>query len=451
MRPLYSYESEQSVLGSLLLDNGAIDRIGELLDTDFWDPGNREIYRAITRMLQERQRVDVVTLSSSLELDGKLDAVGGLVYLGELLTNVPTAANIGQYAKVVSDRRLDRALSNVAEQMQALAHGQGPVNERVDAAQKLLFGLGESVTDQDGVEIRDAARGFLEVLDQRQEAGTHITGYPSGLADLDAKLCGFQAGDLIVVAGRPSMGKTTAAMQFAIHGSRQGKVVQVYSMEMSRNQLVERAVSNIGRINSHSLRIGDVRGDDWDRVSHAISEIQRMPLIIDDSPALTVERMLSRSRRLKRRKGRLDLVIIDYLQLMAGSGDNRNEQISSITRGLKLLARELSCPVMVLSQLSRKCEERTDRRPMMSDLRDSGAIEQDADVILMMYRDEVYNPESMQKGICEILIRKQRMGDIGDVAAVWLGEFNALADSEWKRSAPAPKPRRGREVVFDGA
>ena len=451
MRPLYSHEAEQSVIGALMIDNGAIDRVGDLVDTDFWDPSHREIFRAIVRMLVERQRVDVVTLSTLLEREGKLEAVGGMLYLGELLTNVPTAANIASYAKIVSERRLERALENVAEQMQVLAHGHGPVNERVDEAQRLLFALGESVTDQDGVEIADAAGGFLELLDQRLQAGTHITGYASGLQDLDAKLCGFQAGDLIIVAGRPSMGKTTAAMQFAIHGARQGLVVQIFSMEMSRNQLVERAVSNIGRINSHSLRVGDIRGDDWDRVAHAVGEIKKMPLIIDDSPSLSVERMLARGRRLKRRKGRLDLVVVDYLQLMPGAGDSRNEQISAITRGLKLMARELGCPVIVLSQLSRKCEERTDRRPLMSDLRDSGAIEQDADVILMLYRDEVYHPESMDKGICEILVRKQRMGEIGDVFAVWMGEFNALGDSEWKRSAPAPKPRRSRETVFDGA
>lgn len=443
MRPLHSYEAEQSVLGALLLSNAAIDNVGDLRDEDFYVGAHKRLFSTIRGLISDGRPADAVTLSAELERSGWLEDVGGMAYVGALLEAVPTAATIRQYADIVVDRRIDRDISAAAEKMAALAHGGGPAAERMAEAQKLVFDLAEVSGDEDGVAIGAAAAGFLEILTERHEAGTQITGYASGLSDLDAKLCGFQPGDLIIVAGRPSMGKTTAAMQFALHGAKAGKVVQVYSMEMARHQLVERAVSNLGKINSHTLRTGSLQGEDWEKLTAALSMIHEMPLVIDDSPALSPERMLARSRRLKRKRGRLDLVVVDYLQLMAGAGDNRNEQISSLTRGLKLMARELNCPVILLSQLSRKCEERTDKRPMMSDLRDSGAIEQDADVILMLYRDEVYNPDTRDKGLCEILVRKQRMGETGDIAATWIGEFNALADTEWKR-APAPTPMRGR-------
>lgn len=442
MRPLYSYQSEQSVLGALLLQNTAFDNIGDLRDSDFYAPEHRAIFCSVAKIIGSGKRADVVTVTADLERGGALQGIGGVEYIGELLQAVPTAATIKQYAKTVVERRIERDLAIVAEKLTELASGSGEVNERLAEAQKLVFDLAEVSGEEDGVEIRAAAAGFLDTLEQRFNAGTHITGFATDLTDLDEKLCGLQRGDLIIVAGRPSMGKTSVAMQFAIRGALRGEVVQVYSMEMSRAQLVERAVANIGRVNSHTLRTGQLQGEDWERVSLAIGRINEMPMIIDDTPALPVARMLARSRRLRRKHGRLDLIVIDYLQLMDGAGDNRNEQISTITRGLKQMARELNVPVVLLSQLSRKCEERTDKRPLMSDLRDSGSIEQDADVIIFVYRDEVYNKESKDAGICELLIRKQRMGETGDVMTVWMGEYSAIGDSEWKRSAVTPKPNR---------
>lgn len=448
-RPLYDHAAEQSILGALLLDNNALDRIDDsLAEADFYGRAHAEIYRRLRGLIVANQRADVVTLASALAADRMLEEVGGIEYLGELIANVPSAVTIANYARIVVDRRLERELVKVSYEIQDLANGVGPVDARMEQAQRLIFSLTESVAVGEAAPVGDLIPELLQEVERRQEADDPIIGLRTGLADLDRKLCGLQDGDLIIVAGRPSMGKTTLAMQFAKHAAVDLKLpVAVFSMEMGRQQLMQKLVSNIGRIDLEQIRTGKLDEFGWSMLTAATGQLSQAPLYIDDKAGLTVDRIRARARRIKRRHG-LRLVVVDYLQLIPGSGDNRNEEVSTITRGLKLMARELECPVLLLSQLSRKCEERTNKRPQMSDLRDSGAIEQDADVILFIYRDEVYNDESPDKGIAEINIAKHRMGETGMVAATAMLQHSLFANTEWRRAKPMRPPPSNREKVF---
>ena len=444
-RPLSSPEAEQSVIGALLLNNQTLDLIDDVLvDRDFAIHAHRLTIRAIQRLIRSGRPADVMTVAAELETDGDLDAVGGLSYLGEILMAVPTSANIAHYAATVRDKSLLR---------QAIAAAQtvveGAVNptglsgtDVVDRAQAAFGAIGEQASDENSHEIKDLLFESVQDMEAAQLRGGALAGVSTGLVDLDARTGGLQDGDLVIIAGRPSMGKTSLAMGVAIHAATNlGEPVAVFSLEMSAKQLTTRAIANVARVEFNRLRDGKLEEGDWERVMTATGRLGEAPLFIDDSAGLTVEKIRARSRRIKKKHG-LGLIVIDYLQLMSSStaGENRQAEVSEISRGLKSLARELHVPCVTLAQLNRKCEERGDKRPLMSDLRDSGAIEQDADLILFVYRDEIYNPQTMDKGMAEIIIGKQRNGEVGSVNATFLGQFNRFENTEWRGRAPLREP-----------
>ena len=342
--------------------------------------------------------------------------------------NTPSAANIRRYAEVVSEKRTLRDLLAASAQIADLANADGskPIDQRIDEAQAVIFSLAErrggGADDPEGIGV--LLPGVVDDVQARFDRGGAITGLSTGFDDLDAKTCGLNPGDLVVVAGRPSMGKTAFALNVAEHVAvNEGKPALVFSMEMGKKQLSERSIASIGRVSMNALRSGRMSDDEWSRMSFAIGKLFKAPLLIDDAPALTVTQMRSRARRIAKKHG-LSLVVVDYIQLATGEGQSREQEVSSISRGLKALAKEFNCPVIALSQLNRKVDERPNKRPLMSDLRDSGAIEQDADLILMMYRDEYYHPETTDKGIAEIIVAKQRMGETGIIPVLFRGEFS---------------------------
>jgi len=431
--PPHSIEAEQSVLGGLLLDNVAWDKIADLVTPgDFYRSDHRLIYQAIGRLLEANRPADVVTVFEALQSTGKIEEAGGLVYLNALAQNTPSAANIRRYAEIVRDRSVLRRLVTAGDEIATAALSPQGRETRVilDDAEARIFQIAE-----EGARGR---QGFLEmdplltrVVERIQElferpSGSDVTGVPTGFKDLDDRTAGLQPGDLVVVAGRPSMGKTALALNFGEHVAiEMGMPVAVFSMEMGASQLVLRLLSSVGKIEQQRLRTGRLLDGDWPKLTVAMTKIQKAQMFIDETPALTAIDLRARARRLARTCGKLGLIIVDYLQLMSASsmGENRATEISEISRSLKALAKELQVPVVALSQLNRTVEQRTDKRPVMSDLRESGAIEQDADLILFIYRDEVYNPDTNEKGIAEIIIGKQRNGPIGRVNLRFGGEF----------------------------
>lgn len=465
-KALHAIEAEQSVLGGLLVSSEAVERVSDLLPGDFFTEAHRIIYSRIILMAANRKPIDVVTVADELKNVGELDRVGGLGYLAELAGGVFGASNIGRYASMVIEKRMLRDLLAASGDIHDLATGANgmPARDRIDAAQARLFALSsDGAASSDPVSVSELLGQFVANLQHRVDSGGEITGVASGFTDLDKITNGFQPGDLIIIAGRPSMGKTTLAMNIAERVAISGGVSLVFSLEMSKDQVVERSVCSLGGIDNKKMRAGKLDEEEWDRVTTSVSRLDRVKLLIDDGSSISVAQMMGRARRIKRKAGRLDLVVIDYLQLMGASSaekQNRNEELSAITRGLKLMARDLGVPVIALSQLSRKVEERTDKRPMMSDLRESGAIEQDADLILMAYRDDYYNPDSPFKGLAEIIIRKHRMGEIGDVKLVFQGQYcrfvgadqasiaKAIQASAEAREAAKPTTRK-RGFVYD--
>jgi replicative DNA helicase len=433
--PPHSIEAEQSVLGGLLLDNQAWDRVGDMIaDTDFYRDEHRRIFRQIRNLLERAKPADVITVAEALDAAGEGDKTGGLAYLGELAANTPSAANIKRYAEIVRERSVLRQLMVTADEIStaALNAGGRSAMEVLELATSSIMRLADHRhAGREPRTIDELLPSVIEALDRRVANRGQVSGLPTGFVDLDQKTSGFQPGDLIIVAGRPSMGKTTLAVNVAENVVMTGGVSVVISLEMSAEQLTERCMARFGSINTQSLRTGDLSEADYDRLAASLGRLTGKRLVIADDPTLAqVARIRLAARKVKQRQGGLDLIVIDYLQLMRGDGNNRNEELGGITRSLKLLARELACPIVALSQLSRKVEERTDKRPMMSDLRESGAIEQDADVILMMYRDDYYNKESRLKGYAEVLVRKQRMGPLGEVPLVFQGEFSRFRDAD---------------------
>lgn len=429
MTDLYHIESEQSVLGGLLIDPKAFERIDWLKEADFYREEHQLIYRHICLLLQERQPVDVVTVAESLVSAGVDESYVGLSYLGDLSMNTPSAANILRYAESVADKRLLRDLMVASSQIADLAQREKtlPISERIEQAQAVVYALGERRTENQH-EPRNICSILSDVvadIEERRDRGGDISGLPTGFPDLDNKTYGLHPSDLIIIAGRPAMGKTTFALNIAEHVAvHENKGVLVFSMEMGDKQISERSISSIGTLSLDKIRTGKLDDNDYDRMTVAIGKLHKAPIYIDDTPALSVAKMRSRARRMIRKNG-IALIVVDYIQLMTGKGESREQEVSSISRGLKAIAKEFSVPVIALSQLSRKVEERSDKRPMMSDLRDSGAIEQDADVILMMYRDEYYRPHTPDKGIAEIILSKQRMGVQGvSVMALFQGEYS---------------------------
>ncbi len=431
--PPHSIEAEQSVLGGLLLDNAAFDKIADLVgETDFYRFEHKRIYRQICKLLERGKPVDVVTVAESLDLAGDGGDTGGLAYLGELAANTPSAANIRRYAEIVRERAILRQLVTAGDEISGSAFnpmGRDP-KTLLDEAEAKVFAIAESgFRHQSGFQhINPLLTQVVERIQELHDRDnpSDITGVPTGYHDLDSKTSGLQPGDLLIVAGRPSMGKTSFALNMAEHVAIEvGLPVAVFSMEMGGTQLAMRMLSSVGRLDAHRVRTGRLNDDEWSRLSFALGKMHEAPIYIDETPALNPIDLRARARRLHRQCGKLGLIVIDYLQLMssAGQGENRATEISEISRSLKGLAKELNVPVMALSQLNRSLEQRPNKRPVMSDLRESGAIEQDADVIMFIYRDEVYNPDTPDKGSAEIIIGKQRNGPIGMVRLTFMGEY----------------------------
>jgi len=428
--PPHSVEAEQSILGGLLLDNQALDRVSDLVaEDDFYRFDHRLIWQHIARLINLPRPADVVTVFESLVAAGKADEVGGLAYLNALAHNVPSAANIRHYAEIVRERAMLRRLIAVMDEIAASAFNpQGKeARQLLDEAESKVFQIAqEGARGAAGFQgIQPLLAQVMDRLDElyHREGNSDITGIPTGFTDLDRMTSGLQAGDLIIVAGRPSMGKTSLAMNIGEHVAiREGLPVAVFSMEMGAVQLALRMLGSVGMIDQHRLRTR-LAENDWPRVTHAVQQMQAGQIYIDETPALSVMEVRARARRLARQCGKLSLIVIDYLQLMTGSGrgENRATEISEISRSLKSLAKELNCPLIALSQLNRSLEQRPNKRPVMSDLRESGAIEQDADLILFIYRDEVYHADSPDKGTAEIIIGKQRNGPIGTVRMTFQG------------------------------
>ncbi len=429
--PPHSLQAEQSLLGGLMLDNQTWDSVADKVnDGDFYRREHRLIFAAIRDLAARDQPFDVVTLAEWLERTGQLEDAGGLPYLGVIATGTPSAANVKAYAKIVRERSVLRQLISVGTGISDIAFNtEGrEVAELLDEAERRVFEIAEQ--EQRGGGGFQPLRSLLgkaveriEILFQRNEP---ITGLPTGFADFDEMTSGLQPSDLIIVAGRPSMGKTSFAMNLAENVALAVKrPVAIFSMEMPGDALAMRMMSSLGRIDQHRVRTGKLEEDEWPRLTSAVNMLADAPMYIDDTPALSPTEVRARARRLKREHGDLALIVLDYLQLMQvpGNSENRATEISAISRALKALAKELKVPVVALSQLNRSLEQRPNKRPVMSDLRESGAIEQDADLIVFIYRDEVYHEDSKDKGVAEIIIGKQRNGPIGTTRLTFLGKY----------------------------
>lgn len=436
--PPHSIESEQSILGALLRDNAAWDRIADTLHADdFYRYDHRIIFEHIARMITAGRPADVITAYESLNQAAKGDEVGGLHYLNSMAQNTPSAANIHRYAEIVRDRSVLRKLITVSDQVSAKAFNPNgtEVKQILDEAESAIFAIAEQGARgaKGWTPLQPLLTQVVERIDElySRDNQSEITGVPTGFVDLDRMTSGLQPGDLVIVAGRPSMGKTAFSVNIGEHVAIEaGLPVAIFSMEMGGTQLAMRMLGSVGQLDQHRLRTGKLNEEDWPRLTHAIQKMNDAQISIDETPALNPIEMRARARRLARQTGKLGLIIVDYLQLMQGSqqSDNRASEISEISRSLKGLAKELGCPVIALSQLNRSLEQRPNKRPVMSDLRESGAIEQDADVIIFLYRDEVYNPDSQDKGTAEIIIGKQRNGPIGAVRLTWMGAYTKFGN-----------------------
>ena len=434
--PPHSVEAEQSVLGGILLDTTAWDKITDLIsEQDFYRYEHRLIFRHIAKLTEQAKPVDVITVAESLESNSELEKAGGLTYLGSLAQNVPSAANIRRYAEIVRERAVMRKLAEVGTEIATSAYNPGgrDAGQLLDEAESRVFEIAEQGDrgNKGFVAIPPLLTQVVERIETLygRDNSSDVTGIATGFTDLDSMTSGLQPGDLVIVAGRPSMGKTAFSINIAEHVALEvNKPVAIFSMEMGGTQLAMRMIGSVGRLNQHTLRTGKLEDDDWSRMTHALGRLNDAPIFIDETAALNSLELRSRARRLHRQNDGLGLIVIDYLQLMSspagkGGGENRATEISEISRSLKALAKELHVPVIALSQLNRSLEQRPNMRPVMSDLRESGAIEQDADLILFIYRDEVYNPDTPDKGKAEIIIGKQRNGPIGKVELTFRGEY----------------------------
>ena len=432
--PPHSIEAEQSLLGGLLLDNQAFDKISDLVSAeDFYRDDHRRVFRHIAKLIDQAKPADVVTVAESIDASEDKDRTGGPAYLGSLAQNTPSALNIRRYAELVRDRSVQRRLITVATEIaeSALTPSGKEVGQILDEAESRIMEVGEK--GQRGTQGYESIQPILARVFERidylhnQENKSDVTGLATGFVDLDKETAGLQEGDLIIVAGRPSMGKTAFALNMAENVAvHNGIPVAIFSMEMGATQLANRLLGSIARVDQHNMRTGRLSDQEWSSLSLAMEKLHNAPIFIDETGGLNSLELRSRARRIHRQCGKLGLIVVDYLQLMSasGEGENRATEVSEISRSLKSLAKELKVPVVALSQLNRALENRNEKRPMMSDLRESGAIEQDADVILFVYRDEVYYPEKLDaKNRAEIIIGKQRNGPIGKVDLAFLGQY----------------------------
>jgi replicative DNA helicase len=427
--PPQNLEAESSVLGGILLENEAINLVLELLrPEDFYRESHRKVFRAMIELSDRSEPVDLITLSDFLKGRGELEAAGGTAYLASLADFVPTAANISYYARIVREKSILRHLINAATEIATRGfEEQGNVDEFLDTAEKVIFDISERKVKASFVAVGDMIKETLKTVEKLYERKEMVTGVPTGYDDLDRLTAGLQPSDLVIVAGRPSMGKTAFSLNVAAHAAFAGIGVAVFSLEMAKEQLVLRMLCSEARVNNSKVRSGYLAERDFPNLAKAAGRLHEAPIYIDDTPAISILELRAKARRLVRdRSKKVGLIVIDYLQLMRGMGNaaNREQEISEISRSLKALAKELTVPVIAISQLNRRVEDRGDRRPMMSDLRESGAIEQDADVIMFIYREEVYNPKNDDvRGIAEVIVAKQRNGPIDTIKLTFLSEY----------------------------
>ncbi len=427
-------EAEQAVIGAMLMDQDAILEASELLTgEDFYQSAYGTVFDTIMELYNEGKSVDVVTLQARLKDKDVSPEVASMEYVRDLVTMVPTSANVRSYAEIVAEKSVERRLIRINDEISSLCYdGQEPLPEILDHTEKEIFDLLQSRTGEDFVPIDKIVMTALERIETAAKTKGEVTGVPTGFVDLDRKLCGLQPSDLILIAARPSMGKTALALNIAQYVAfKKHMGVALFSLEMSKEQLVNRLFALESHVDAQSIRTGNLKDSDWEKLVEGAGIIGASNLIIDDTPGITVSELRSKCRKYKLEHD-VQLVIVDYLQLMSGSlgkkNENRQQEISEISRSLKALARELNVPVLALSQLSRAPESRPDKRPMLSDLRESGAIEQDADVVMFLYRDEYYNPDTEYKNQAEVIIAKQRNGPVGTVDLAWLAEYTKFAN-----------------------
>lgn len=449
--PPHHIESEQCVLGALMAEPESWDKIADLIsERDFYRNEHKLIWRHIARKIDTGQTVDVITIAESIQATGKLDHVGGMEYLGGLVKNTPSIANLKIYAGIVVKKRKERDFLDAAMQIQTLAGSEQEIDKKTSDAVEILQMLEEDGSEYP-VRLSESLRLAVNGVEGRYASPDDISGLKTRFIEFDAKTNGLHNGNLIIVAGRPASGKTTFAMNIADNVSQQNITVLCFSLEMTDEELALKALSSAGRVPLSSLRSGRIQDDEWPKMTVALSKLYDAPLFIDKSTGITAAQMHAKARKVKRKNG-LGLIVIDYLQLMQGTGNNRNEELSSITRRLKLMAKDLNVPVILLSQLNRNLEQRVNKRPLMSDLRESGSIEQDADVIVMMYRDEYYNPDTLNKGMAEAILVKQRMGETGTIFLTFQGEYSRFGNfsgiyhrQEEKQVRGFSKPRQYKD------
>ncbi|MGI6486428.1 MAG: replicative DNA helicase [Tepidanaerobacteraceae bacterium] len=439
--PPYSIEAEQSVLGSMLLSKEAIFVAAERLRAeDFYKESHRKIFDSILELNENGEPVDLITLTELLRSKRQIEQVGGAVYLTTLTEAVPTTSNISYYCDIVQEKSLLRRLIETSSDILSMAYEpKEDVENVLDKAERMIFEIVQKRRVENYFHIKDILLSTFERIEELYNSEGGITGVPTGFYDLDEMTSGFQPSDLILIAARPSMGKTSFALNIAQNAAIRNKIpVAIFSLEMSKEQLVQRMLCSESNVDSHRLRTGRLQDDDWPRLARAMGPLSEAPIYIDDTPAISSIEIRAKARRLKAEKG-LGLIIIDYLQLMSGrsNAENRQQEISEVSRSLKALARELSVPVVALSQLSRAPEMRADHKPVLSDLRESGSQEQDSDLVAFLYRDDYYNPDSEKKNIAEIIIAKQRNGPTGTVELVWLAKYTKFANIERVRQTEA--------------
>src|ERR671938_2150498 len=436
--PPHDLDAEKAVIGAMLVSETAVAAVAERLQPeDFYSEVHRIIYTAMMRLYSRGEPIDQLTLTNELRSVGKFEKVGGRAYVFQIVESVPTAANAGRYAEIVRGKALLRDIIDVGSRITEDAFREPEdVGEALDAAEQLIYGVSNRTLREHLAPVSELAPGTLEMIQRLYEAEGEVTGVETGFDDLDRLTTGFHKSDLVILAARPAMGKTALALNAIWHAAGQkGVPVAIFSLEMSKEQLVQRLISQNTRIPAQALRSGNVKAEDWPKLVRGVAEVSRAPIWIDDTAGVTLMEIRAKVRRLASQLNvagemPLSLVVVDYLQLMVGQGnraENRQQEIAEISRGLKVLARDLNVPVLAIAQLSRAVEARHDKRPLLSDLRDSGAIEQDADLVMFLYRDEYYNPESDDKGIAEVIVGKHRNGPTGKVQLAWLEQYTKFA------------------------
>jgi len=425
--PPQNAEAEMAVLGSMLLEKEAIGRAIELIDgSAFYQDNNRIIFSAVVKLYDANKAVDTVTLVEELKKQGKIDQVGGATYLTSLTASIPTAANIEHYAKIVKEKAILRNLISTASQIVSESYdASSNVDSLLDKAERMIFDIASNKVESKFISLKDIIKDSIETIDNLYQRKEHVTGLATGFHDFDLMTAGLQPSDFIVVAGRPSMGKSALVTCISEHiGVIEKKPIAFFSLEMSKEQLVQRLLCSHARVDYHKVRTGFLSQSDWPRLVNAAGKLSESPIYIDDTPGISVLELRAKARRMKAQYD-VGMIVLDYLQLMQGTKgiENRQQEISEISRSIKALARELSVPVIAVSQLSRAVEQRSDRRPQLSDLRESGAIEQDADVVILLLREEYYNPTDENKGVAEVIVAKQRNGPVGSIKLAFINEF----------------------------